>query len=151
MKEILTIRSAVPEDLDELIRLCAEHAQFEHAEYDPSNKKALLSRSLFQDEDIVQCLIAEQGNRIIGYATFMKQFSTWDAGYYIYLDCLYFKEDARGHGAGREMMKRVKDYAVSQRCTLIQWQTPSSNAGAIAFYNKIGATSKGKKRFFWDV
>ncbi|WP_148639138.1 GNAT family N-acetyltransferase [Aquimarina longa] len=93
----------------------------------------------------------EESKEIIGYTTFMKQFSTWDANFYIYLDCLFIKEKARGKGLGMFIMERVKEYAKSKNCKIIQWQTPDFNQKTINFYQKLGAVSKSKERFFWNV
>lgn len=89
--------------------------------------------------------------RVIGYATFMKQFSTWDMNYYIYLDCLFFIKETRGRSLGTKMINKIKEYAEKQGCKEIQWQTPSFNKRAVQFYQKIGAEFKNKERFFWPV
>ncbi|MBL6445142.1 GNAT family N-acetyltransferase [Fulvivirga sp. 29W222] len=145
-----TIRGARPEDLGQVIALCYEHAAFEKAEISDQVQWADLSERLFQAKD-VHCLVVEREKRVEGFATFMKQFSTWDAAYYIYLDCLYLKESARGHGLGQAVMKSIATLAKAQGCMWVQWQTPDFNKSAIRFYEKLGATSKSKKRFFWSV
>ena len=81
----------------------------------------------------------------------MKQFSTWDANFYIYLDCLYLKENTRGKGLGKMIMEKIKEYGKSNNCNIIQWQTPDFNKKAITFYNKIGGKSKSKERFYLDI
>jgi GNAT superfamily N-acetyltransferase len=96
-------------------------------------------------------LVVEKENTLIGYATFMKQFSTWDADFYIYLDCLYLKETSRGKGLGKIIMEMIKEYSKVENCTHIQWQTPNFNKKAIQFYLKIGATAKTKERFFLTI
>ena len=93
----------------------------------------------------------EENEEIVGYSTFIKQFSTWDASYYVYLDCLYLKEKLRGKGVGFKLMNLIREYAIEQNCSVIQWQTPVFNKSAIRFYNKIGAKSKVKERFAWKV
>ncbi|WP_255452597.1 GNAT family N-acetyltransferase [Aquimarina sp. RZ0] len=90
-------------------------------------------------------------NEIVGYATFMKQFSTWDAQYYMYLCCLYLKEKNRGNGIGKEIMNWVKTYAKDQNCSRMQWQTPSFNTEAIKFYKNLGAIAYNKERFLWSL
>ena len=102
-------------------------------------------------DSIVHCLVIERGHQIVGYATFMKQFSTWDAAWYMYLDCLFLKKEIRGNGWGLKMMEKIKTYAKQEKCSSIQWQTPSFNASGIVFYSKIGAISKTKESFFWNI
>ena len=148
---IMEIRFAIEKDLPEIIKLCQAHAEFEQANYNPKNKLEALSQFLFTKNPTLKCLVVENNNMLIGYATFMKQFSTWDAGFYIYLDCLYLNETSRGKGLGKSIMEMIKAYGKSENCTHIQWQTPNFNKKAIQFYLKIGGKSKSKERFFLDI
>lgn len=142
-----SIRFAKIKDLPQIICLCKAHAEYELTQYESSNKDDLLSGFLFGKSPSVKCLVVEHNHSIIGYTTFMKQFSTWDAKFYIYIDCLFLKASARGKGFGTLMMEEIKKYAVHENCNLIQWQTPHSNKNAIGFYRKIGGISKTKERF----
>ncbi len=145
----MLIRRAEERDIDQLLVLCALHAAYEKSEYDSSGKRGKLFRQLFEISDL-QCLVVENKKELIGYATFIKQFSTWDADHYIYLDCLYLKEELRGQGIGTKLMELVKAYAEKEGCFQVQWQTPDFNRNAIKFYKKMGALSKSKERFFWE-
>lgn len=147
----MNIRFAKEKDVPQIIALCAAHASYEKTKFKSDNKQELLSKHLFHSSNAIKCLVVELHNEIVGYATFMKQFSTWDACFYLYLDCLYLKEKVRGKGLGFQIMERLKEYAKSENCEVIQWQTPSFNSDAIDFYHKIGANSKSKQRFFLDI
>lgn len=147
----MIIRFAEKKDVESIVNLCKLHATFEKCDFDKTNKTSLLTKYLFDDKDVLQCLVVEQHKEIIGYATFMKQFSTWDASFYLYLDCLFFLDTVRGKGLGTLLMNRIKAYAKTENCTHMQWQTPNFNTKAIQFYKKIGATTKTKERFFWNV
>lgn len=147
----MKIRFAVEKDLPEIITLCKAHADFEQSNYESKNKLEELSKFLFSKNPPLKCLVVEQEKVLIGYATFMKQFSTWDANFYIYLDCLFLKKTSRGKGLGKKIMELIKEYGKTENCNHIQWQTPSFNKKAINFYNKIGGESKNKERFFLKV
>ncbi len=147
----MEIRCAQKKDLPQVIALCKEHAEYEKEKYDPKNKLDLLSNSIFGQNPVLNCLVIESDNIVIGYATFTKQFSTWDANFYIYLDCLFIKEQARRKGMGKVIMEKVKEYGKTQNCNLIQWQTPDFNEKAIEFYNKINGKSKSKERFYLNI
>lgn len=145
------IRFAEEADMDALVQLCAQHAAFEKAEYNSLGKHQALSAQLFSSNPIAYCLVVEQSNTLIGYATFMKQFSTWDADFYIYMDCLFLTESARGYGIGEQLVTRIKQEGTKRKCSHIQWQTPEFNTRAIKFYRRIGAHSKQKERFFLSI
>ena len=146
----MIIRIAEKRDFEVIKKLVKAHATFEKASALSNDNLDRLSNYIFST-DVVKCLVVELNNEIVGYATFMKQFSTWDANYYIYLDCLYLSEKTRGKGLGTQIMNKIKTYAKSINCSEIQWQTPDFNKEAIDFYKKLGADSKTKERFNWKI
>lgn len=145
------IRFVKKSDLEDLVRLCELHAIYEESDYDKTNKKEELSKHLFSERPTLHCLIIEHMNDIIGYATYMKQFSTWDSDFYIYMDCIFLTENSRGLGLGEEVVNRIKQEGKKLQCNHIQWQTPDFNKRAMKFYNRIGAVSKTKERYFLKV
>ncbi|MEM9869326.1 MAG: GNAT family N-acetyltransferase [Bacteroidota bacterium] len=143
-----TIRFALPKDIDQIVELCKRHADYERAEYDRKGKSKKLATALFSDSPPLYCLVVESDGQLLGYATYMVQYATWDAENYIYLDCIYLKEYARGLGIGKKLINRIKAEGKALKCGLMQWQTPDFNTRAITFYKRLGATSKTKERFF---
>ncbi len=143
------IRAVKENELDELVELCALHAEFEKASYDKTNKKELLAEQLFFVDPKLYCVVVDSGlyPELLGYATYMAQFSTWDATLYLYLDCLYLRPSYRGNGIGERMMDFIKEEAKRLNCTHVQWQTPDFNQRAIKFYDRIGGSSKTKERY----
>jgi GNAT superfamily N-acetyltransferase len=151
MNQPAQIRFARKKDLERIIELCELHATFEKSAYDDKGKVAQLEKHLFSDPPALYCLVAERDDRLVGYATYMKQFSTWDADFYIYMDCLYLTEESRGFGIGEKLMDRIKAEGKKLGCSLIQWQTPAFNKRAIKFYDRMGGSSKSKERYFLDI
>lgn len=149
--KMMQIRFAKKQDVKQIVKLCELHATYEKATFDTFNKEESLIKHLFDSSNNIKCLVVENNNQIVGYSTFTKQFSTWDANYYIYLDCLFFNEEVRGKGLGTKLMVKIKEYAKSENCKIIQWQTPDFNEKAITFYRKLGAKSKTKERFYWNI
>ncbi len=148
--ENINIRFAKIEDMDQIVQLCKSHAEYEKSEYIEEGKKELLTTSIFQTNPPLYCLVVAQDNYLLGYLTYMKQYSTWDGNYYVYMDCLYMLEAARGFGIGEKLVNKMKEEAQKLDCQLIQWQTPNFNVRAIKFYKRIGATSKSKERFYLE-
>ena len=145
------IRFVEKSDLKDLVRLCKLHANFEECEYNSKDKKQKLNEHLFCERPTLYCLVVEYLDEIIGYATYMKQFSTWDSDFYIYMDCLFMTEKSRSLGIGEKLIEEIKTQAKKLNCDLIQWQTPDFNTRAMKFYNKIGGVSKAKERYFLKV
>ncbi len=145
------IREVKVSDMDQLIQLCHDHAEYEKSDYSSEGKSIRLAALLFSDHPPLKCMVAESDGKLIGYVTYMKQFSTWDAAYYVYMDCLYLKEASRGQGIGKKLMNCVVQYANTEYCQQIQWHTPTFNHRAIKFYRNYGAFSKEKARFFLNL
>ena len=143
-----SIRKAIPEDISEIINLCAEHAEYEQVSYSPEGKAEKLAAFIFIDNPRLYCLVAEDEEGIVGYATYMFEFSTWDAGFFVHMDCLYLRPHARGFGIGEAFIKEIAKQTKQNGCNLIQWQTPVFNERAIKFYYRIGATAKEKLRLY---
>lgn len=148
MKMDFYIRTAEAKDQESLLLLMTMHAQFEGHEL-------VLSKQRHQLKNLetlpITIFVVESNNKLYGYMSVIKQFSTWDMDWYLYLDCLYLNEKTRGQGIGLQLMKRLKFYAQENNINMIQWQTPNDNFPAIAFYQKLKAINKAKQRFFWSV
>jgi GNAT superfamily N-acetyltransferase len=142
------IRDARENDLDDLLRLMADHAAYEQAPFNPEGKKGNLHKALFQSPVALRCFVIEMQGMLKGYCSFTIDYSTWDATFYLHMDCLYLDEDVRGLRIGSAVLEKLVDVARKNQCVNVQWQTPVFNTPAIQFYKKNGATGKEKVRFF---
>ena len=142
------IRIAETKDQASILLLMTMHAHFEGHEL-------MLSKQRHQLKNLaalpVTIFVVESNNKLYGYMSVVKQFSTWDMDWYLYLDCLYLNKEARGQGIGLQLMKKLKFFAQKSGIKTIQWQTPHDNFIAIKFYQKLNAVNKEKQRFFWSV
>lgn len=135
------------DDLPALIELCAEHAAYEQAAFDPIGKAPRLAAALFSSPPRLHAWIACDADHAVGYATASRKFATWAARDYWHLDCLFLREAARGRGLGARLLHAVIAAARAQDIDELQWQTPDWNAPAIAFYRRFGARGSAKMRF----
>lgn len=142
------IRIAQAKDQEAILMLMTKHALFEGHKLVVSQKHQLLN-SLEQTP--VTIFVVESNNELHGYMSVIKQFSTWDMDWYLYLDCLYLTEETRGQGIGLLLMQKLKNFSHENKLSTIQWQTPADNYSAIGFYHNLNAVSKDKRRFFWTV
>ncbi|WP_276374952.1 GNAT family N-acetyltransferase [Chryseolinea sp. H1M3-3] len=142
------IRNFQEGDTTSLIVLCGKHAAHEQAHYEPKGKAMKLKSVLLSSPPALHCWVVVVDGNVVGYASFTFDFSTWDAGYYLHVDCIFLDEPFRGLGIGKDLMNRLLQVAVQRGCINMQWQTPAFNNQAIQFYNRLGAQSLDKKRFF---
>ena len=152
------IRALEPGDLPDLVELCREHAAYERAPFADSDEREAGLAALFlaRPEALdapgagARCWVVEEAGELVGFATANLELSTWDAGRYMHLDCLYLREGHRGRGLGLALMKQVARAALEAHAVELQWQTPSWNVDAVRFYRRLGASSKDKLRFTLD-
>ncbi len=151
MRISVKIRLAKEQDIPGILDLCALHSIYERAEFNGLSKSSKLQEDIFGESPKLYCLVAESNDVLVAYATYMKQYATWDVGEYIYMDCLFVREFARGMGIGERMVNRIKREGSKLGCELVQWQTPDFNTQAMRFYRRIGAHGKSKERFFLKI
>jgi GNAT superfamily N-acetyltransferase len=143
----IRIEAVGPSDLAILVNLCAEHAHYERAAFDPAGKAELLVAALFSNPARLRAWIAWNGDQALGYASASREFSTWSARNYLHLDCLFLREAARGRGIGTALLRTAIGAASAEGLCELQWQTPDWNEPAIRFYRRLGADAKAKLRF----
>jgi hypothetical protein len=73
------VRRAVADDVDALVALCAEHADFERSGYECADKVRRLSAALFGPAPRLFAWIAIVDGSPGGYATASPEYSTWNA------------------------------------------------------------------------
>jgi ribosomal protein S18 acetylase RimI-like enzyme len=146
-----SIRNCEIRDLPKLVVLCQKHAAFEKADFSPEGKEERLKKALFDEQPKLHCLVVAAEKDIIGYVSYTFDYSTWDAGTFIYMDCLFFEEEARSLGIGEVLLAKLKQIGIAKNCLNIQWQTPQFNERAIKFYHRIGGKGKDKVRFTLDL
>jgi ribosomal protein S18 acetylase RimI-like enzyme len=144
------IRRAEPQDLPAVAALCVEHAAYEGVHYVRHPAPDALHAAMFGRDAPLLCWVAELDGEVAAYATATREFSTWEARYYLHMDCLFLRPQARGHGLGERLMAALANDAARLGCRDMQWQTPVSNVRAASFYRRLGGQSKDKLRFYLD-
>jgi L-amino acid N-acyltransferase YncA len=99
------IRLAQTKDQESLLLLIKEHASFEGHELVLTKQHQQLHNV---DTLPVTIFVVESNNKLFGYMSVIKQFSTWDMDCYLYPDCLYLAEETRGQGMGLKLMNTLK-------------------------------------------
>lgn len=85
------------------------------------------------------CVIAYQETRAVAFALYYFTYSTFAGLPGLYLEDLFVKEDVRGQGVGRELLRYLAQLALQEGCFRIEWAVLHWNKSAIGFYEKLGA------------
>ncbi|MBV1853064.1 GNAT family N-acetyltransferase [Catellatospora tritici] len=135
------IRTAVPDDVPVLLDLIAELADYEGAPHEAKATPAQLHEALFGPYPAAFAHVAvdDQTGETVGMALWFLNYSTWDGVHGVYLEDLYVRPAARGHGHGRALLRTLAGLCVERGYTRLQWWVLDANEPAIAFYRSLGA------------
>lgn len=138
---MLKINSAKLENIPQLIELLREFAAFENLTDFCTVSADDLREAIFGTNKFVQCLIAFEGEKAVGYAMFFPVFKTFRGERSMYLEDLYVSPAMRGKGYGFALLKEVARIAKAQNCVRMDWQALKWNTPALEFYKNLGAKS----------
>jgi GNAT superfamily N-acetyltransferase len=144
----LTIESATPGDLPLVLQFIRELAEYERLQDRVIATEGDLQRWLFGDRPVAEAVIARESGTPVGFALFFAVFSTFLGRPGIYLEDLFVRESARGHGVGRALVTYLAKLAVSRGWGRVEWSVLDWNAPAIGFYQRLGADMIDDWRLF---
>jgi GNAT superfamily N-acetyltransferase len=134
------IRQATARDVPVILALIRELADYERALGSAQASEADLTSALFGDDPVASCLLAELDGDVVGFALWFRNFSTWLAKPGIYLEDLFVRPDARGHGLGKTLLMELVRIARERGYGRVEWSVLDWNTSAIGFYTSLGAT-----------
>jgi GNAT superfamily N-acetyltransferase len=135
----VSISPATAADVDEILALVRELAEYEKALHEVTATPADLLRDGFGDSPRFYVLLARQGDQVAGFAFYFFAYSTWRAQPTLYLEDLFVRPAYRRRGLGVALMRRLADEAVKTGCGRFQWQVLDWNEPAVRFYESLGA------------
>ncbi len=141
-----TIRKARIEDMEQVLNLVQELADFEKEPDAVEVTKDDLVKDGFGEQKMFQCFVAETEKGIVGIALVYPRYSTWK-GPVIHLEDLIVSENMRGTGLGTALLDQVVKYGAELGVKRISWEVLDWNEPAIDFYEKKGANVLRD----WDV
>lgn len=133
------IRDATAADVTVIAELIRALASYERLAAAVVLDEADLREHLFGERRFAEVLIAEDGERVVGFALFFHNYSTFRGKPGIYLEDLFVRPQARGQGHGRALLQRLAALAVERGCARLEWAVLDWNDASIAFYRALGA------------
>jgi ribosomal protein S18 acetylase RimI-like enzyme len=133
---MVAIRLLAPEERPALAPLVAE--LLGHYGMPAAGHEAI-ARALAAQPPGVEVLLASGPEGPLGFASFAQLFPGLGNAPQIYMKELYVSAAARSAGVGEALMRALAKLAEARGCTRVDWSTQQSNAGALAFYGRIGA------------
>lgn len=142
------IRKVLPEDTPTVVDLLREFAEYENLSHYCEITEERLADAVFGKDAIVDCLVALDDGKLIAYAIFYQNFSSFRGQKGMFLEDIFIKAEYRGHGLGVEMLKEIAKLARQKGCERIDFIVLDWNAPAIKFYEKHGAIRDEQERHF---
>jgi GNAT superfamily N-acetyltransferase len=131
----VTIRDARPDDLDEIIALVRELAEYEREPEAVVVDPVEFSRHLFGENAVAHALVAEIDGVGAGFALYYRTFSTWLGRDGIWLEDLFVRPAYRRAGLGRALIDAVRARTDGRvEWAVLDWNTPAHD-----FYRAFGA------------
>jgi len=134
-----TLRPATGADAPAIVGLIRELAVFEELEHLVEVTPESLHTHLFGARPVAEAVVAEIDGRVVAFALFFTNFSTFLGKPGLYLEDLYVQPAQRGTGLGKALLKHLGSIAVERGCGRFEWSVLDWNEEAIRFYERMGA------------
>ena len=144
----MSLRPATIDDLDEVIALINDLAEYERAADEVQLDRDELAGHLFGPAPAAAVVLAvdEATGEVAGMALFHGTFSTWLGKPGIWLEDLFVRPQHRGRGHGLALLQHLRTLTDGRvEWAVLDWNTPS-----IEFYEALGARPvPGWTRYRW--
>ncbi|MFO1216063.1 MAG: GNAT family N-acetyltransferase [Burkholderiaceae bacterium] len=134
------LRGAQPGDVPAIIGLVRELAEFEKLTHLVEVTPQRLHTHLFGDRPVAEAVVAQVDARVVGFALFFTNFSTFLGKPGLYLEDLYVQPAHRSAGIGQALLAHLAALARQRDCGRFEWSVLDWNVDAIRFYERMGAT-----------
>ena len=135
-----SLRPAEPRDVDAITSLIRGLAEFEKLTHLLEVTPEKLALHLFGEKPVVEAVVAERAGRVVAFALFFTNFSTFLAKPGLYLEDLFVEPEERGRGIGQALLEHLARLAAARGHGRFEWSVLDWNEGAIRFYQRMGAT-----------
>jgi GNAT superfamily N-acetyltransferase len=133
------IRPATRDDLPAIVKLIRDLAEYERLAHAVDLDEGKLAEHLFGPHPYAEVLLADDGGRVVGFALFFHNYSTFRGRPGIYLEDLFVEPAHRGKGLGKALLVAIAKLAVERDCARVEWSVLNWNEPSIAFYKSLGA------------
>jgi GNAT superfamily N-acetyltransferase len=138
----ITIRPAARHEMPEVLAFIRELAVYERLEHEVVASVADLAAALFGPQRYAEVVFACRDGVPVGFALFFHNFSTFVGKPGIYLEDLFVRPAARGHGIGKRLLAWLAATALERGCARLEWAVLDWNEPALGFYRSLGAVAQ---------
>ena len=136
---MLELRFAHPDDAGLVLQFIRALAEYEREARSVETTEAVLHQQLSAANPPFECLFAELDGEPVGFALFFHSYSTWTGKLGLWLEDLFVLPQARRHGVGTTLLRRIAAIARERDCGRLEWSVLDWNESAQNFYKTLGA------------
>jgi GNAT superfamily N-acetyltransferase len=138
------VRPAGPSDVEVIVRLIRELADYEKALPEVAADESHLAAALFPTDGAPAAYahVAEVDGDVVGMAVWFLSFSTWTGTHGIWLEDLYVTPEHRGSGLGLALLQTLAGICAERGYHRLEWWVLDWNTPSIAFYEALGAVAQ---------
>lgn len=133
------IRPAIAKDVPQIFSLIKALAEYEKLSHQVTGTVENLHEDLFGSRVYAEAIITEIESKIVGFALFLPNYSTFLTKPGIYLEDLFVLPEYRRQGIGKAMLAYLGKLAMERDAGRLEWSVLDWNESAIAFYQSMGA------------
>jgi GNAT superfamily N-acetyltransferase len=148
MPDTITIRPAAEQEMPLVLEFIRELAAYERLENEVVATPAGLAAALLGPRRYAEVVFACLDGTPVGYALFFHNFSSFMGRPGIYIEDLFVRPEARGHGIGKRLFAWLARSALERGCARLDWAVLEWNAPSIDFYRGLGAVAQEDWRMF---
>lgn len=139
MSKSITIRRAEAHEVPLILSFIRDLAEYERLSHEVVATEKGLRETLFGPRPHAEVVFALLDGEPVGFALFFHNYSTFLGQPGIFLEDLFVRPQARGHGVGKVLLQWLARTAVERNCGRLEWNVLDWNEPAIGFYRKLGA------------
>lgn len=137
--EPILLRKAKPADVPAIFSLILALAEYEKLSHTVTGTPESLEQHLFGPRPYADAIVAEIDDKVVGFALFFYNYSTFLTLPGIYLEDLFVLPEYRGKGIGKQLLRFLARLAITGGFGRLEWSVLDWNEPAIGFYRKMGA------------
>lgn len=148
---MLNCRHATRRDAAALFEMVRELASHEHSLPALKTDLTRFCQDGFGPQPRFAAVLAEIDGRLVGYVSYVRSYAIWRGATTLAVDDIYVRAPWRGRGVGQAMLRWLQGFAAQTGADRLRWEVQVRNAGAIRFYERLGATVITKGVCAWEV
>jgi GNAT superfamily N-acetyltransferase len=139
MSTALRIVFATERDVPVILKFIRELAEYEKMSDLVVATEERIREHVFGANPVAEVLLACWDEEPVGFALYLRNFSTFLGQAGIYLEDLFVEPAHRGKGIGKALLTRLAEIASERGYGRLEWAVLDWNTPSIEFYRRLGA------------